>query len=88
MGNGRRKPGPKPKTAKRPKGAKRTSEEIEALTKTLLAAIKKKPGQRIEEIGKAMSVSTKDFALPVAKLFDAKAIKTTGTRRATKYFPR
>jgi len=86
VGNGRRKPGPKP--GKRRKGAKRTAEEIEALTKGLLAAIKKKPGQRIEEIGKAMSVSTKDLALPVGKLFDAKAIRTTGQRRATKYFPK
>lgn len=85
----RGKPGPKPKApSKRAKGAKRTAEEIEALTKSLLAAIKKKPGLRIEEIGKAMSVSTKDLALPVAKLFDAKSIKTTGTRRATKYFPK
>ncbi len=84
----RGKPGPKPKAAKRAKGAKRTAEEIETLTKNLLAAIKKKPGHRIEEIGKAMSVSTKDLALPVSKLFDAKAIRTTGTRRATKYFPR
>ncbi len=84
----RGKPGPKPKAGKRPKGAKRTAEEIDTLTKSLLTAIKKKPGQRIEEIGKAMSVSTKDLALPVAKLFDAKAIRTTGTRRATKYFPR
>ncbi len=88
VGNGRRKPGPKPKAAKRAKGAKRTAEEIDAVTKSLLAAIKKKPGQRIEEIGKGMNVSTKDLALPVAKLFDAKAIRTTGTRRATKYFPR
>jgi len=72
----------------RAKGAKRAPEEIEATTKTLLAAIKKSPGQRIEEIGRAVGISTKDLALPVSKLFDAKMIKTTGQRRATKYFPR
>lgn len=75
-------------TKGRSKGAKRAPEEIEATTKTLLAAIKKSPGQRIEEIGKSIGVSTKELALPVAKLFAAKAIKTTGQRRATKYFPR
>lgn len=88
VGNGRRKPGPKPQASVRAKGAKRTPEELEALTKTLLAAIKKAPGSRIEEIGKTLGVATKELALPVAKLFDAKAIKTTGQRRATKYFPK
>lgn len=75
-------------TRTRAKGAKRTPEELEALTKNLLAAIKKTPGQRIEQIGKSIDVSTKELALPIAKLFDAKAIKSTGQRRATKYFPR
>lgn len=82
------KRGPKPQARARAKGAKRTPEELEALTKTLLAAIKKTPGQRIEQIGKSIGVSTKELALPVSKLFEAKAIKSTGQRRATKYFPR
>lgn|SRR5690348_2318666 len=88
-GGGRRKPGPKPKAAAgRAKGAKRTPEELEALTKSLLGAIKKGPGRRIEEIGREMGVPTKELALPVAKLFEAKSIKSTGQRRATKYFPK
>jgi hypothetical protein len=76
-----------PKAGRR-KGEKRAPEEIEALARTLLAAIKKKPGQGIEQLGKDIGVATKELALPVAKLFDAKVIKTTGQRRATKYFPR
>lgn len=82
------KRGPVPQARTRAKGAKRTPEELEALTKSLLGAIKKTPGQRIEQIGKSIGVSTKELALPVAKLFEAKAIKSTGQRRATKYFPR
>lgn len=82
------KRGPKPQARVRAKGAKRSPEELEALTKSLLAAIKKTPGQRIEQIGKSIGVSTKELALPVGKLFEAKAIKSTGQRRATKYFPR
>lgn len=82
----RGKPGPNPKGGKRAKGAKRDPREIESLTKSLLAAIRKNPGQRIEQISKAINVSTKDLALPVAKLWEAKAIKTTGQKRATKYF--
>lgn len=72
----------------RPKGAKRTPEEIESQSKTLLATIKKNPGLRIEEISKLIGVSTKELALPVIKLFEAKAISSKGNRRATRYFPK
>jgi hypothetical protein len=72
----------------RAKGAKRSPEEIEAQTKLLLATIKKNPGLRIEEISKMIGVSTKELALPVIKLFDAKAISSKGNRRATRYFPK
>ena len=81
-------PGPKPSAQRRGKGEKRAPAEIAALTKNLLAAIKKTPGQRIEQIGKAMNVPTKELTLPIAKLWDAKSIRTTGQRRATKYFAR
>lgn len=82
-----RAPG-RPAAKSRPKGAKRTAEEIEAQTKTLLATIKKNPGLRIEEISKLIGVSTKELALPVIKLFEAKAISSKGNRRATRYFPK
>ena len=72
----------------RPKGAKRTPEEIEAQTKTLLATIKKSPGLRIEEISKMIGISTKELALPVIKLFESKSISSKGNRRATRYFPK
>jgi len=80
--------GSAPKRIGRPKGkgAKRTPEQLEALTKNLLAQVKKTPGESIEAIGKALGVSTKELALPVQKLFAEKAIRTRGQRRATKYF--
>lgn len=68
------------------KGGKRTPEALEKLTTTLLAAIKKAPGSSIESIAKTMQVATKELALPVQKLFAAKAIRTKGQKRATKYF--
>jgi hypothetical protein len=83
---GRRKPGPKP--GRRAKGAKRTPEQLESLTRALLTAIKRKPGQRIEEIGKAMNVSTKELRLPALKLRDEKSVKIKGQKPAAKYFPR
>jgi hypothetical protein len=78
----------RPAVKSRAKGAKRSPEEIEAQTKLLLATIKKNPGLRIEEISKMIGVSTKELALPVIKLFDAKAISSKGNRRATRYFPK
>jgi hypothetical protein len=74
--------------APRRKGGKRTPEVIEAQTKALLGAIKKTPGSSIEQLSAALKIPTKELALPVLKLWDEKAIKTTGQKRGTKYFPK
>jgi hypothetical protein len=70
------------------KGQKRDPKLIEATTEKLLAHIRRNPGERIEPIGKALGIPTKDLALPVKKLLAAKQIKTKGQRRATTYFAR
>jgi hypothetical protein len=72
----------------RKKGGKRSPEELEQLTKTLLAAIKKAPGSRIEQIGKTVGVPTKELALPIRKLLADKAIGKKGQKRATTYSAR
>lgn len=90
------KPGPKPKAAApaapaargRGKGAKRTPDELEAQTKTFLSYLKKNPGQRVEQISKAIGISTKDLALPIQKLLEEKTISKKGERRATTYSAR
>jgi hypothetical protein len=69
------------------KGQKRDPQLIVAITAKLQAHIAKNPGQRIEEIGKALGTPTKDLTLPVKKLIEGKQIKTRGQRRATTYFP-
>jgi hypothetical protein len=78
----------KAKGKARRKGAKRTPEELAALTTKTLAAIKKTPGKRVEELSDALGVGTRELALPILKLFEQKSIKTTGQRRGTKYFPK
>jgi hypothetical protein len=75
-----------PRAKARAKGAKRTPEELEALTKNVLAHIKKNPGLRVEQIAAALGTSTKELALPIIKL--GKALKTQGQRRGTKYTAR
>lgn len=77
-----------PAAARRPKGAKRDPEDIAALTESLAAFVKKTPGQRIEQIGKALGTPTKELTLPMKKLIAAKRISTKGQKRATTYFAR
>jgi hypothetical protein len=83
----RSRPGrpPSARASLRQKGAKRDPRVLEALTEKLGAFIKKNPGQRIEQIGKALGTPTKDLALPVKKLIAAKKISTKGQKRATTY---
>jgi hypothetical protein len=71
-----------------PKGAKRPPDEIVKLTGRLLDYIKGHKGERIEQIAKGMSVSTRELNLPVKKLIAGKSVKTRGQKRATQYFPR
>jgi hypothetical protein len=52
----------------------------------LHAHIAKHPGQRIEQIGASLGVSTKEFAVPVKRLLSEKQISTKGHKRATTYF--
>lgn len=84
---GRRAAAPAP-SGRRAKGAKRDPKLLAALTDKLGDYIKKNPGNRIEQIGKALGTPTKDLALPVKKLLAAKKIATKGQKRATTYFGR
>ena len=70
------------------RGQKRDPKVIAATTDKLHSAISSKPGQRIEEIAKAISMSTKELALPIKKLLDTKRIRKSGQKRATQYYPR
>lgn len=73
-------------SGRRAKGAKRDPRMLQALTDKLGDYIKKNPGLRIEQIGKALGTPTKDLALPVKKLIAGKKIATKGQKRATTYF--
>jgi hypothetical protein len=85
-GSGKRGPGRPPK-AGRPAGTgKRTSEAVEAMAARILAQVRSKPGQRLEEIGKAMKLPTKGLKLPIQKLLAGNQLRTEGQKRGTKYF--
>jgi hypothetical protein len=68
-------------------GGKRDPKEIARTVDRLRAHIAAHPGHGVEEIDKALALSTAQLALPVKKLLGAKAITRKGVKRATRYFP-
>jgi hypothetical protein len=82
--------GPGPARAGRPpggRGAKRTAEDLEALSSQVASFVKANPGLRIEQINKELGTSTKDLALPIRKLLADGMITSKGQKRSTTYFP-
>jgi predicted transcriptional regulator len=53
---------------------------------TLLAHVKKHPGQRGEQIAKALRTDVGTMRLPMKALIKAKKIRTKGQRRGMQYF--
>ncbi len=85
---GQPSPGASPRRAgARASGGKRSLSELEALSNRLLQHVATNPGQRTEQIAKALRMTTKDLALPMRKLVQGGALTTKGQKRATAYFP-
>lgn len=80
--------GKRGQSVRRAKGGKRSPEDLARTTQSLLAYIRKNPGKRVEEIGKALTLKTKELALPVKKLLADKAISKKGHKRSTAYYPK
>ena len=68
-------------------GAKRTAEDLEALSNQLASFVKANPGLRVEQINKELGTTTKDLALPIRKLLADNVITSKGQKRSTTYFP-
>jgi hypothetical protein len=68
------------------RGAKRTPEDLEALSEQFAAFVKANPGLRIEQINKELGTTTKDLALPIRKLISSGVITAKGKKRSTTYF--
>ncbi len=73
-----------PKRRGRP--SKRTPEDVAKMGEAVVAYVAKNPGQSVEQIGKALGQKTKELALPIIRMIEAKKLRTTGERRGTRYF--
>jgi hypothetical protein len=68
----------KPVRTERPRGEKRSPEELAHLTEQLCAYVKGNSGQGMESIAKALNATTKELTLPLRKLLGDKKIVAKG----------
>jgi hypothetical protein len=68
------------------RGAKRSPEDLEALSQKFATFVKTNPGLRIEQINKELGTTTKDLALPIRKLIAEGMVAAKGKKRSTTYF--
>lgn len=83
-GSGKRGPGKRPKAGGR--AGRRSTAGAEELSGALVAHVKANPGQRLEEIGRALRMDTAVLKAPAAKLVVAGGLRREGQKRGTRYF--
>jgi hypothetical protein len=69
-------------------GQKRDPKVLARLVERLASHISSNPGERIEQINKALGVPTKDLNLPIKKLLRTGRITSKGQKRSTTYHPK
>jgi len=84
-GTRRRGPG-RARAARAGVRVRRSAEDLEKIAARVLAHVKSKAGQRLEEIGRALNTETGVLKKPIAMLVARKRLKTQGRKRGTKYF--
>lgn len=86
----KRGPGRPRKAASKParagKRIRRSAEDLEAIAARVFDHVKANAGHRLEEIAAALNLDTGVLKRPVAKLLEAKKLRTEGQKRGTKYF--
>lgn len=67
--------------------ARRGVDAIDAVKARVLAAITSQPGVSSEELRRRLGLDRRELALPLRQLVAELAVKATGVKRATRYFP-
>lgn len=82
----RARTGRPPAAAAGARSGKRTPEELEALTESVLSHIQGHPGLGVEQIAAELGITSRDLVLPIRKLVASGKLTTEGQKRATKYY--
>lgn len=69
------------------RGGKRPAGDLASLQQRVRDHVQRHPGQRVTDINAALGTSTGELRLPLGKLLNAGALRTTGQKRATQYYP-
>jgi hypothetical protein len=68
------------------RGGKRSPDEIENTSKSIIDYVRQNPGEGVEQISKALGTPSRELTLPIRKLVATGQLSTQGQKRATKYF--
>jgi hypothetical protein len=66
--------------------AKRSEQDIEALSLRLVAFIDRNPGLRVEEINRQLGTETRELVRPIRQLISRGTLRCEGRNRARRYF--
>lgn len=75
------------KKAAAPVSARRSEEALAHAMDAVVGYLTLTPGVRMEQLGEALAMPTKDLVLPVQRLLMEGRIRREGEKRATKYYP-
>ena len=77
---------PTAKSGGRSTTGRRSPEDFERMSASLLTYVSKNPGHRGEQIAEALGTDTKTMRLPMQNLIAEGAVRTKGERRGTRYY--
>jgi len=69
------------------KRIRRSAAHLEQDKSAVASFVRSNPGQRLEEISKAMGVESKNLKRPVLLLLEEGALRKEGEKRGTRYYP-
>jgi hypothetical protein len=72
---------------KRKSSARRSPQEMAALSERLYEAICSKPGEKMTVLAAAVGVAPREMLVPSAKLKRSGRIRSVGQKQQTRYFP-
>ncbi len=78
-----------PKKASKSSGkrVRRSAEQIEAMAKKIATHVAAHPGQRAEQLKKAIGIKDNEWGLPIAVALESRRVSSKGQKRSTTYFP-